>query len=239
MKIFAIGDLHLSSSMHKPMDIFGDKWRDHEAQLKTNWQRYVTEEDYVLIPGDISWAMRLAEAESDLNILENLPGKKICIRGNHDYWWDRPGKLNRQYESIYFLQNTAYFIGELAICGTRGWISPNTVKWDMEDERLYQRELERLKLSLNVARGMKEIWVMLHYPPTYNKFVDSPLLALLEEYGVSKVIYGHLHDENSWQDALQGNYKNITYTLVSADYIGFKPVEIAQIPSSKINGETI
>lgn len=242
MKVFAIGDLHLSSNTHKPMDIFGENWLDHENQIKANWQACVAEEDYVLIPGDISWAMRLAQAESDLNILESLPGKKICIRGNHDYWWDRPGKLNQQYQSIYFLQNTACFIGEIAICGTKGWLSPNTVKWNAEDERLYQRELERLRLSLNAAKAakdMKEIWVMLHYPPTYNKSVESPLLDILEEYGVSQVIYGHLHDESSWQEALQGTYKNITYTLVSADYINFKPAEIAQISSSKINGETI
>lgn len=232
MKIFAIGDLHLSSHTAKPMDIFGPKWRDHEAQIQANWRANVGEEDYVLIPGDISWAMRLAEAESDLNILENLPGQKICIRGNHDYWWDRPGKLNSKYQSLYFLQNTAYLIGDLAICGTRGWLSPNEVKWDEEDERLYHRELERLKLSLEAAKKakhVKEIWVMLHYPPTYNKDVTSPLLALLAQYEVKRVIYGHLHDETSWKDALQGTYKDITYTLVSADYIGFKPVEIAQI----------
>lgn len=229
MKIFAIGDLHLSSSKEKPMHIFGQNWLNHEMQIETNWKSCVGAEDIVLIPGDISWAMRLAEAEGDLKYLESLPGKKICIRGNHDYWWDRPGKLNRQYESLYFLQNTAYFIGDIAICGTRGWLSPNEVKWDAEDERLYLRELERLKLSLEAAKGAKEIWVMLHYPPTYNKTVESPLIALLAQYPVKKVIYGHLHDEVSWKEALQGVYKGITYKLVAADYIDFKPAEIAEV----------
>ncbi len=232
MKIFAIGDLHLSTHTNKPMDIFGDQWLEHEAKIKANWQDVVGEEDYVLIPGDISWAMRLKEAEGDLKFLETLAGKKVCIRGNHDYWWDRPGKLNCKYQSVYFLQNTTYLIGDIAICGTRGWLSPNGLKWDEEDERLYNRELERLKLSLEAAKkvsSVKEIWVMLHYPPTYNKDVTSPLLVLLEQYNVKHVIYGHLHDANSWQDALQGTHNNIIYTLVSADYIGFTPVMIAEI----------
>ena len=230
MKIYAISDLHFAGGTNnKSMDIFGPKWFNHITVIQENWKAVVTEEDYVLIPGDISWAMRLSEAEEDLDCIEDLPGKKICIRGNHDYWWDRPGKLNDKYKRIYFLQNTAYNIGDISICGTRGWISPNEEKWTLEDERLYQRELQRLKLSLEAAKGAKEIWVMLHYPPTYHKELVSPLIALLKEYPVTKVIYGHLHDEGSWECALKGEFEKISYILVSADYIDFKPIEIAKI----------
>ncbi|WP_054743257.1 metallophosphoesterase [Cellulosilyticum ruminicola] len=232
MKVFAIGDLHLSSTTNKPMDIFGENWAQHEKQIEAHWRETIGKEDLILIPGDISWAMRLNEAQADLDFLESLPGQKVCIRGNHDYWWDRPGKLNRQYDSLYFLQNTAYFIGDIAICGTRGWLSPNEVKWDEEDERLYLRELERLKLSLKAAmanKDLKEIWVMVHYPPTYNKDMTSPLKALLKEYPVTRVIYGHLHDALSWKEALKGEEDGIIYSLVAADYIGFKPTMLTEI----------
>lgn len=228
MKVYAIGDLHFSGGANKPMDVFGTHWTEHMARIKENWEAIVQEEDYVLIPGDISWAMRLKDAEEDLACIEALPGKKICIRGNHDYWWDRPGKLNKKYEKTYFLQNTAYPIGDICICGTRGWISPN-MEWTEEDARLYARELERLKLSLEAAQDAKEIWVMLHYPPTNHKDQVSPLMELLKHYPVTKVIYGHLHDEISWETALKGEICGIMYHLVAADYIRFEPVQIAEI----------
>ena len=136
MKVFAIGDLHLGFNADKPMDIFGDRWWNHSIQLDVNWRKYISMEDIILIPGDISWAMRLNEAHLDLQWLNQLPGKKICVKGNHDYWWDRPKKLNTCYENIVFLQNDAYLLGDLAICGTRGWNSPTPVFTD-DDVRLY------------------------------------------------------------------------------------------------------
>lgn len=231
MKVFAIGDLHLDGGANKPMDLFGTQWTSHQQKIENHWRNLVAEEDYVLIPGDISWAMRLQNAVQDLRWLETLPGQKICIRGNHDYWWDRPGKLNKAYESIYFLQNTSYRIGELAICGTRGWVSPDVENYTEEDQRIYDRELQRLRLSLEDSKkqGAKEIWVMLHYPPTMTKRLPHKLIELLNEYPVTKVIYGHLHDEMSWIGALKGVYEGREYSLVAADYIQFCPRQIGEI----------
>ncbi len=229
MKVFAISDLHLDFAAQKPMDVFNDKWKNHSAQIEMNWRSEIRDEDMILIPGDISWAMRFEQAKMDLDWLERLPGTKICIRGNHDYWWSRPQKLNAYYKHILFLQNTAYFIGDLAICGTRGWNSPNNISFTQEDERLYERELHRLQLSLNNAKDAKEIWIMLHYPPTAMKEKESSLIQLLRAYPVTKVIYGHLHDELSWSQSLIGEYNKITYELVAADYLGFKPLYIGEI----------
>lgn len=226
MKIFAIGDLHLSHYTDKPMDLFGLHWQNHVQQIKASWETHITHEDVILILGDISWAMRLTEAKQDLDWLDGLPGKKICIRGNHDYWWDRPKKLEKTYPNMVFLQNTAYTVGNITICGARGWICPNSTYFTIEDERLFNRELIRLKLSLDEAikQGATEIWVMLHYPPTFGEEKVSPLTKLLRKYPVTRVIYGHLHDELSWNLAIQGNYDGILYQLASADYLHFNPL---------------
>lgn len=230
MKIFAIGDLHLAEFTDKPMDIFGEHWLGHTHKIMNHWTQIVKEEDLVLIPGDISWAMRMEGAQKDLDLIEHLPGKKICIRGNHDYWWDRPGKLNESYRQIYFLQNKAYSIGKKAICGTRGWICPNQYAFSQEDERIFDRELIRLTLSLEDALKQKanQIIVMLHYPPTFGKEMSSPILDLFKKYPIRHVIYGHLHDPISWQDALQGSHQGIHYHLVAADYLAFSPLLITE-----------
>lgn len=228
MKVFAIADLHLSHASNKPMDVFGDNWMSHMEKIKKNWEQHITEQDVVLIPGDISWAMRLKEAEIDLNWLDALPGQKICIRGNHDYWWDRPGKLNRIYTKTYFLQNTVYKLDEIGICGTRGWTLGEACDEEVkaENERLVERECVRLKLSLEAAlkEGVKEIWVMLHYPPNAEGEKDSPFIELMKQYPVTRVIYGHLHDKSSWENAPLGERDGILYHLVSADYLDFIPI---------------
>ena len=231
MNLFAIGDLHLSHEANKPMDIFGTQWCGHEEKIKKNWETLVTSEDIVLVPGDISWAMRLNEATKDLAWLERLPGKKVCIKGNHDYWWDRTGPLNKLYEGVYFLQNTAYFIGDLAICGTRGWAVSSSDLLTREDEKMIARECIRLKLSLDEAckKGCKAIWVLLHYPPCGEKSGQSPFIELIKAYPVTRVIYGHLHDEENWKHAMMGLYEGIHYQLVSADYLEFKPLWIAEV----------
>lgn len=227
MNIFAIGDLHLSFSSNKPMAIFGSQWEEHIKKLELGWRSKVTEEDIVLIPGDISWALRYEEAKVDLEWLNELPGTKICIRGNHDYWWDRPGKLNRAYENIIFLQSVAYKVGEVAICGTRGWECPSVEApvIDQEQERMLQRELMRLELSLKDAmkQEAQEIWVMLHYPPTFLGEKVSSFTQLMSRYPVTKVIYGHLHDRLSWEKAIKGPVEGIYYELVASDYLNFKP----------------
>lgn len=233
MNIYAIGDLHLGFSCNKPMHIFGECWKDHVLQIETYWKQEISSDDIILIPGDISWALRYEEAEKDLAWLNGLPGHKICIRGNHDYWWDRPGKLNQRYSHITFLQNDAYLIGKLGICGTRGWecfSKEENACEDLEKQRMITREILRLKLSLNQAlkKGAEEIWVMLHYPPTSMSETESIFTELMQAYPVTKVIYGHLHDKVSWEIALQGNHDNIYYALVSADYLGFNPYYIGK-----------
>lgn len=228
MKIFAMGDLHLASSVDKPMDIFGDNWDRHVEKIKYNWKKQVAKEDFVIIAGDISWAMNLEEAKSDLEILYNLPGKKICIRGNHDYWWGKISKLNQFYEDIYFLQNKAYQIDEVALCGTRGWLCPNDTKFTEHDQKLYEREAMRLKLSLEEAKNIENKIVILHYPPTNDKKEPSLFTELIETYNVKQVIYGHLHGEEAYSQSLLGEYKGTKYQLVSADYLDFTPIPIVE-----------
>lgn len=225
MRIFAIGDLHLGHGLQKPMDLFGEHWRNHTDKIKDSWMRSVQEEDVVLLLGDLSWAMRLEEAKDDFKWLMCLPGKKICIRGNHDYWWDRLSKLQRTYPKITFLQNNCYHIDGITLCGTRGWNVPSSFNENSQDVKLYLREIQRLQLSLECAvkEGASEIWVMLHFPPTLSGEINSPITELIAKYPVTRVIYGHLHDPLSWETCIQGNYSGILYELVSADYLQFKP----------------
>lgn len=230
MKIYAIGDLHLSFGVDKPMDIFGEAWKNHVQAIQRNWLNKIKEEDLVILCGDLSWGMRLDEAKIDLEFIANLPGKKVCIKGNHDYWWEKIGRLNQLDKRLYFLQNTAYLVEKgVAICGTRAWSQQEDMT--KEDEKVYKREVERLKLSLEDAKkkGAKEIIVALHYPPTNEKREPSAFTKLLENYPVSQVVFGHLHDEGAWSKALQGEYKGINYHLVAADYLNFEPKYIGEM----------
>ena len=216
-KIFALSDWHLSLYRDKPMDGFGGIWKDHPAKIEKNIRERVSAEDYILIAGDISWAMREEEAAADLTFIENLPGKKILIRGNHDFWWGGVARLNEKYKTMRFLQNDAVYLRELnvAVCGTRGWLSPGDAEFEKTDGKIYRREQERLKLSLNAAMklGANEIIVMIHYPPT--GFRD-----IIEAYLVSKVVYGHLHLPK--KPVALGE----KYFLTSADYLDFTPLLI-------------
>lgn len=231
MKIYAIGDLHLSSSVNKPMDIFGKQWEGHSTRIEENWKSIVTDKDIVLIPGDISWGMNMDEAIMDLEFIHKLPGRKILTRGNHDYWWQGINKLNKLYENMYFLQNTVYTIGEYGICGSRGWLCPNEIGHDERNEKIYKREAQRLKLSLDQAQkaGCKRLIVMLHYPPTNEKREPSLFTELFKDYPVTHVIYGHLHGIESFSNSIQGRHDGIEYNLVSADFISFCPKRIITI----------
>lgn len=232
MNLFAMGDLHLAQGVDKPMHIFGKHWAQHLEKIQEDWMLQVTPEDFVLIPGDISWANTLEEARLDLQWLNKLPGHKICIRGNHDYWWDRPGKLNKAYEHITFLQNDCFCIGELALCGSRGWdCNPKEGDSLEAQDKMIQRECIRLKLSLDAAmkKGCQRIWVMLHYPPAALGETTSQFITLMQQYPVERVIYGHLHDEISWQGTPLGCIEGITYTLVSADYLNFQLLKIGSL----------
>lgn len=226
--IFAIGDLHLSLSVDKPMDVFGENWTDYMTKIKEAWLEVVSEEDYVLIPGDTCWATHLEKAITDLTWIDDLPGKKIIIRGNHDYWWETLAKMNPLFESITFLHNTYTTIGDLAICGTRGWLSPNETAFTEQDDKIYKRECHRLKLSLDKAKadGYDKILVMLHYPPTNDQKDRSPIQDILEDYMVSEVVYGHLHTRYCWHLSLTGCVDNVNYHLVSSDFLNFMPKRI-------------
>jgi len=228
MALFAIGDLHLSFMTDKPMDVFGEKWINHAEKIKNNWRYKISNEDVVLIPGDISWAMKLNEAYYDLEWISNLPGKKFLIRGNHDYWWASLSKMNTLFDNIFFLQNNYYLYEDYAICGTRGWICPNENKFDDHDRKIYKRELHRLKLSLDAAvnDGYNKFIVMTHYPPTNEKLEKSGFVEIYEEYKVEKVIYGHLHDIDSFNAGLKGIRNGVEYILTSSDYLNFDPIKI-------------
>ena len=228
MRIFAIGDLHLSGNEPKPMDIFGDNWQDHRSQIEDNWRRLVGPEDIVLVPGDISWAMTLEEAMVDLEMIHQLPGQKVLIKGNHDYWWQSISQLNKLYQDMYFLQNTSYPVGDYAICGTRGWSIPSDGEMDPHNTKIYNREAKRLELSLEDAMksGAKKILVMLHYPPTRDQKEETVFTQLVKKYPVTHLVYGHLHGQESFDNSLRGQHHGIEYTLVSADAIEFNPQEI-------------
>lgn len=227
MSIFAIGDLHLSGAVDKPMDMFGENWINHAEKIKNNWFKLVRNQDTVLIPGDISWAMNMEEAMIDLDFIHQLPGRKIFVKGNHDYWWKSIRKLNSLYEDMFFIQNNFIEIEDFAICGSRGWLCPNDSEYTEHDKKIYNREVKRLELSLKEAQKAKSSRkiVMMHYPPTNDKLEDSAFTALFEKYQVEKVIYGHLHGDKN-KAGLMGNFNGVEYCLVSCDYIDFKPVLI-------------
>ena len=231
MSIYAIGDLHLSEDGSKPMDVFGDQWTNHKNQIEKNWLKKITEEDAVLIPGDLSWAMKFSEVEVDLTWLEGLPGQKFIIRGNHDYWWSSINKMNRIYDSLFFIQNNAFIYNDVIIAGTRGWLSPNDRSFTDHDQKIYLREIERLKRSLQDAMKLKEnpeqkVIVLLHYPPTNDQKEPSLFTKVIEEFKVDYVVYGHLHGKESFEASYKGKIKDVEYILVSSDYINFDPVFI-------------
>ena len=227
MALYAISDLHLAFNNDRPMDIFGEKWSNHDAKIKNNWMRKINEDDMILIAGDISWAMRENESMMDLQWIEDLPGKKIISKGNHDYWWNSITKLNAKFENTKFLQNNYYVYKEYAICGSRGWICPGSDKFTEKDEKIYSRELIRLRLSLDSAKkaGFNKFIVMIHYPPTNEKFEESDIVKLFKEYNVEKVIYGHLHGP-ALRRVLEGVNDGVEYIMTSGDYIDFDPVKI-------------
>lgn len=228
MSLYAIGDLHFSTAVNKPMNIFGDNWDNHEEKIINSWKNQVKDDDIVLVVGDTSWGINMNEAEQDLDIIHKLPGKKIFVKGNHDYWWTTVTKLNKLYENMSFLQNNFYSYKDYAICGTRGWICPNDFKFTQEDEKIYKREAHRLKLSLDAAKkaGLKKIIVITHYPPTNDKLESSLFTDIYEEYCVEKVIYGHLHGKESFKMGLEGIRNEVEYKLVSCDYTNFNIIKI-------------
>jgi predicted phosphohydrolase len=230
MTIYAIGDLHFSGlPPTKPMEKFGAHWAGHRDKVLANWQRLVQPADLVLVCGDISWGMTLAEAKPDLDSLTALPGHKILLKGNHDYWWTSLAKMQAAYPGRFaFLQNNFYSWGETAICGTRGWILPGVEGFNDDDVPRLRREALRLEMSLGAAQkaGFTKLICMLHYPAFYYAGQESPFRSLLEEYHVQTCVFGHIHGAEAAQNVFQGQSGGCSYQLVSCDTIGFAPMPL-------------
>lgn len=238
MALFTIADLHLSFSVQKPMDVFGNRWKDYEKRLEKAWCERIAPEDTVVLPGDFSWGMTLEEARADFCFLASLPGKKILLKGNHDYWWTSLAKMNAFLETgpfsdLSFLQNDAVLAEDKIICGSRGWMCEE--KMSAQDEKVLHREAQRFELSLKAAQSLRkrseeetgftpEILVFSHYPVAAIGPRENPILPLLESYGVKRVYYGHLHN---WENKpLCTVSHGIRFTLVSSDYLHFIPLQI-------------
>lgn len=230
MKVFAISDLHLSINNPKPMDIFGPVWDNYLTEIENNWNEIVSDDDIVLIPGDISWAMKFEEAKIDLDYICKLKGHKVIIKGNHDYWWSSISEIrNYLYNNTYALQNDAVKIGDVVICGSRGWSVLEENEKTPQDEKIYRRELIRMELSLKSMEAKREegdkVIVMTHFPPFNYNMDDNAMLQLFENYGVNAVVFGHLHRYDKKQKLLF-NKNNINYFLTSCDLTNNKLTEI-------------
>lgn len=230
MNIFAISDLHLSVNNPKPMDIFGPTWEGYLDKIFEDWKKNVSDDDLVLMAGDFSWAMKLEDAVADFEMLKDLPGKKILIRGNHDYWWKSISAVRAILpQNFYAIQNDAIKFGNNIICGTRLWNLPDSTKaMTEENEKIYKRELIRLELTLQSANKIRtegeNLICMLHYPPYTFKEEDNEVTALLEKYGVNSVVYGHIHAYCKQNLYLKKN--GLDYFLTSCDIVGNKLVKI-------------
>lgn len=226
MSLFAIADLHLSLGTDKPMDIFNG-WNDYTKRLENNWRAIVSENDTVVIAGDISWAMKLEDSKKDFDFINNLPGKKIILKGNHDYWWETRSKIDRfldqnQFNTISILHNCAYKVDNFAICGSRGWFYDSKTR---EDKKILAREVGRLQTSIDSAKKLNlEPVVFLHYPPIYNSIECKEIMDVLINNGIKKCYFGHIHGKDAYKKVLTGVYKDIYFNLISCDYLSFTPL---------------
>lgn len=227
MAVHAIGDLHLSLGAPKAMDVFGDHWANHFERIRSDWEARVGPDDLVLVPGDISWATRLEDARIDLDAIGELPGRKLLLRGNHDYWWSSPAKVRGVLpENTDLIQNNAVIVGDIVVCGARGWTFPMGRPMSDDDTKIYEREKIRLRLSLDEARRIAEgrpLVAMMHFPPLFENWRHTEFTEILEEYGVRDVVFGHLHGDVLQQIHLTDfGHNGIRYNLVSADYLDFR-----------------
>ncbi len=227
MTLYAIGDLHLSLGRDKPMNVFGEQWENHAEKLKQGFSK-LNDDDVCVLCGDLSWAMGIDEALEDFLFIDSLPGRKIILKGNHDYWWSTAAKAKTFFArhgitTIEILHNNSFSFGDLAICGTRGWFYEEESGAE-HDKKIMLREIGRLKTSLESA-GEREKLVFLHYPPIFMRYRCEEILSLLKEHEVRLCCYGHLHGKscrasfNGWQGGTE-------FRLVSADHLNFEPMEI-------------
>ena len=224
MALYAMGDLHLCLGAPKPMDVFGGAWLGYMDKLKQGLS-VITAKDTLVLMGDLSWALDLNSAVADFAWINEIPGRKIILKGNHDYWWSTQAKftkfcLENGFSDLNLLNNNCYFYDDWAICGTRGWFFEEERSGD-HDEKVFRRELIRLEASLKAA-GDREKMVFLHYPPRYKGYTCREILDLLESYGVRQCFYGHLHGA-SHKLAMEGTWDGVEYRLLSADYLNFQP----------------
>ncbi len=234
MSIYTIGDLHLSFKENKPMSIFGCNWEGHEEKIKKNWIEKVEDKDLVVLPGDFSWATYLKDTDKDFQYINNLPGKKLLLKGNHDYWWSTVTSMRNflkenKFENIDFIYNNSYEFEDCIIAGTRGWVQSENI----EDKKIIKREVLRLEISIQDAikkyGNKKEIIVFMHYPPTSKlnliKNETNQFIQIMQKYNVKSCYYGHLHS-TSIQEAVEGLFYGINFKLVSADGLDFKLYKI-------------
>lgn len=222
MALFAIADTHLSFGTNKPMDTF-EGWNNYTEKLKKNWNKLVSENDTVVIAGDISWAMNFNELKADFQFIDNLNGNKIIFKGNHDYWWNTMTKMNafieeNNFKTIRILHNNSVSYNNVSVCGSRGWLFESE---EDHDEKILNREVSRLKASLDSAECDEKI-VFLHYPPLTTNSECREIISLLNEYGIKKCYYGHLHGDAA-KYAIDGNRDNIDFKLISCDRLNFTP----------------
>lgn len=230
MKVFAISDLHLSTVCDKPMDVFGKSWENYFEQICQDWQNKVTEEDLVILAGDFSWAMRMEEALPDFALVAKLPGKKVILRGNHDYWWNTISQVRNSIPQNFFaLQNDCLRFDDLLVCGTRGWICPDGDNLTADDKKNYLREVERLKLSLAAMQKQRlptdKVVAVMHYPPYNGRYEDSDFIKLFVENDVHTVVFGHLHGKDCRANLFMRKF-NINFYLTSCDLMQNKLAEI-------------
>ena len=224
MALYAIGDLHLCLGKAKPMDIFGGTWVGYMDKLKKGIS-HITENDTTVLLGDLSWALGLSEAQADFSWINEIPGRKIILKGNHDYWWSTAAKFYKfceehGFSDMHILNNNHYVYGDVAICGTRGWFFEEE-RSGPHDEKVFKRELIRLEASLQAAGDMPKI-LFLHYPPRYKGYECPEILSIMKKYDVRKCFYGHLHGASHGL-AMEGLWDGVEYKLVSADRLDFVP----------------
>lgn len=225
--IYAIADLHLDYTEEKSMEIFGKSWENYQEKIFNNWNKIIKKDDTVLIPGDISWAMTIEDAYVDLKKIDNLNGKKIMLKGNHDYWWSSLKKLNElDLKSIDFLQNNSFLVEGYDICGTRGWISRDNNEFSKHDEKIFKRELSRLENSLRFNKENNKKIVIIHYPPLNSDSSLNEFFGICRKYQVKWLLYGHLHGPGHKQ-IFEGIVDDINIKCVAGDYIDFVPERIS------------
>ena len=228
MAVWAISDLHLPARQ-KPMDIFGPQWTNHFERIREDWIGRVQDQDVVLLPGDLSWAMHLEEAQEDLDRIGELPGTKVLLRGNHDYWWSSIGRVRRALrEGCFAIQNDSLYLDGVLFAGSRGWQIPGELSGDSDDVRIYLRERQRLEMSLKSARARSEtapLIAMMHYPPRSDS--AEGFSDLLKQYGAQDVVYGHLHGAGL-VGAIRGEVDGLRYHQVSCDGLDFRLAQILE-----------